>query len=78
MTKPQNIVRFRRDIFDRMNVSYDYYPAHDATDKHCRWVCTDIACNAPAFKSYPEFVKHLAKVHKISFSVVTWMRFYNG
>ena len=71
----QTLAEFRKDILDSMDVSYDYYPAYDGIDNHCRWICTDIECDTPVFKSFPALVKHLKIHHDISFCEQSFMRF---
>jgi hypothetical protein len=73
-THKKTLAEFRKDILDNMGVSYDYYPPYDGVDNHCRWQCTDVNCDAPVFKSFPAFARHLAKAHKIEFTILNWMR----
>jgi len=65
---------FRKEILDKIGISYDYYPASESTDRHCRWVCTDINCNGASYKSFPAFLKHINRKHGIYFTILNWMR----
>ena len=76
MVHKTTLVEFRKIILENMGVSFDYYPAYSGVDGHCRWQCTDIECDAPTFKSFPAFKKHLENTHQIYFSEIDWMRFY--
>ena len=71
-TQQRSLVEFRRDILHSMDISYDYYPASETRDNHCRWVC--LGCHAMSFKSFPAFKRHLTHKHGISFCEITWMR----
>jgi hypothetical protein len=76
MTTRKTLTDLRKHVLDQAGISYDYYPPYDGADNHCRWVCVDKDCNAPAFTSFPAFMRHLEKTHKISFSILRYMRSY--